>query len=308
MQPSKQYVDAIVVKDKAKRLAQRAKENERRERKAARIMNTVERKRYNARVILPIRNGCAFVISDQHYDPQEGSPSPAHKAAVYLAMKLKPYAIVNNGDTLDLAAISRWPVGSYSELGARPNVLDEISISQKRLADFERFKFVAYRTHNLGNHDARFETRLADRVPEYADVKGFSLKEHFPAWMPAWRTDFAENKQAVPEVVIKHRFKGGVYAAHNNALAAGTNMVTGHDHRLYAMPITDVRGIHWGMDAGTLAPVDSRLFVNYTEDNPQNWQSGFLILWFENGKFTGPELVYALPDGRVLFRGKDLVV
>lgn len=261
------------------------------------------RKRHNARVILPIEDGCVFVVSDQHYDVRETEPSLAHRAAVMLAYKLKPYSVVNNGDTIDGASISRWPVGSFSELGGRPGVQEEIAIGSKRLADFEKMKFVNYRTWNLGNHDARFETRLAERVPEYAHVAGFSLKEHFPGWVPAWRTDFASTPDAVPEVIIKHRFKGGTFAAHNNALAAGTSMVTGHDHRLYAMPVTDVRGIRWGMDAGTLAPIDSRLFVNYREDAPDNQQSGFLILHFQDGRFTGPELVYAMPDGRVLFRG-----
>lgn len=263
------------------------------------------RQRHNARVIVPIRDGCVFVVSDQHYDP-EAPESPAHKAAVALAIKLKPYCIINNGDTIDGASISRWPVGSYAELGARPSVEAELGVGAKRLRDFERMKFVQWLIWNLGNHDARYETRLAEKVPEYAGVNGFKLKDHFAGWLPAWRTDFVAEGESVPQVIVKHRWKGGQYAANNNALWAGTSIVTGHLHDLYAKALTDVRGIRWGISAGTLAPVDSRLFVNYTEDNIQNWQSGFPILHFRDGKFTGPELVYALPDGRVLFRGDVL--
>ena len=47
-------------------------------------------------------------------------------------------------------------------------------------------------------------------------------------------------------------------------------------------------------------------FTHYTEDSPVNWQEGFVILHFRNGKFTGPELVHVMPDGRVLFRGEEL--
>ena len=53
-----------------------------------------------------------------------------------------------------------------------------------------------------------------------------------------------------------------------------------------------------------MAPVDSPNFTHYTEDNVQNWQEGFVVLHFKNGKFIGPELVHVTPDGRVLFRGE----
>ena len=267
----------------------------------------IPRTRYKARIELPIEDGCVFLVSDEHYDPQETEPSPAHRAAVKLALKMKPWAIVNNGDTIDSACISRWPVGSYSELGERPGVNEELEVARLRLQDFERLPSPKWLTWNLGNHDARYETKLADTVPQYAGVPGFTLKEHFPDWAAAWRTDFVPVGGGKPELIIKHRLKGGMYSAANNSLWAGTSIATGHDHALWAKAITDVNGIRWGIDAGTLAPVNSRLFVNYTEDNIVNWQSGFVILHFENDKFTGPELVYATSDGKALFRGKDVL-
>jgi hypothetical protein len=57
------------------------------------------------------------------------------------------------------------------------------------------------------------------------------------------------------------------------------------------------------MDAGTTAPIESPHFTNYTEDNVQNWQSGFLFLHFFGGRFIGPEIVHVRPDGTALFRG-----
>ena len=263
------------------------------------------RLRQGARVVLPIKDGCVLVVSDQHYFPGI-EPSPAHLASVVLAKRLKPYAIIANGDTIDGASISRWPVGSFSEMKGRPAVAAELGVAAERLRDYEKLSFPKFLVWNLGNHDARFETRLAEKVPEYAGVNGFTLREHFPGWIPAWRTDFAVKPDAVPEVIVKHRFKGGTYAAHNNAVASGTSMVTGHDHMLWAKAVTNARGTHWGIDAGTLAPIDSPHFTNYTEDNVQNWQSGFVILHFRDGRFTGPELVHAMPDGRVLFRGDKL--
>lgn len=262
----------------------------------------VNRERFGARVILPIEDGCVFVVSDMHYF---GEPSASHKAAVKLAHRLKPWAIINNGDAIDGASISRWPVGSFTELRGRPLVSEELRGAAERLSDFERLKSPKFLIWNLGNHDARFETRLAERVPEYQGIDGFRLKDHFPEWLPAWRTDF-ETPDGRKELIIQHRFKGGMHAGQNNVLWAGTSYATGHDHMLKAYSVTNVNGLFWGIHAGTLAPIDSRLFLHYTEDRPVNWQEGFAILHFKDGVFIGPELVHVTPDGRVLFRGDVL--
>jgi hypothetical protein len=296
-------------------MRRRLNDTERKEREAqARLANeahrqhqAVKRTRGGARTLLPIKDGCAFVISDQHYYPGL-PPSVAHRASIVLANRLRPYAVISNGDAIDGASISRWPVASFVEMEERPTVAAELKVTAKRLADYERLPFVEWLVWNLGNHDARFETRLAEHAPEFAGVNGFTLKEHFPGWLPAWRTDFVAKPDATPEVIVKHRFRGGEYSAANNTKLAGTSIVTGHDHALWAKAFTDIRGTRWGIDAGTMAPIDSPHFTHYTEDNVVNWQSGFVILHFRSGRFTGPELVHAMPDGRALFRGDELRV
>ena len=291
---------------------QLAKEAERlRRNEEAREANEAHRRnkghgtaRGRARVLLPALDGCVFVVSDQHYYPGQ-SPSIAHNASLILAKRLKPWAIISNGDAIDGASISRWPVGSYAAMGEQPTVAAELDETAKRLKEYEALKFVRFLTWNLGNHDARFETRLAAQVPEYAGVNGFTLKDHFKGWLPAWSTWITADGKT-PEVVVKHRYKGGQYAVANNTLWAGVSTVTGHDHTLWAKALTDYNGTRWGIGAGTMAPIDSPHFTNYTEDNPQNWQSGFAILHFRSKRFTGPELVHAMPDGRVLFRGEEI--
>lgn len=265
--------------------------------------NSFKRTRYNARVLLEARDGCVFVLSDQHY--YRGLVSVSHKASVALAKQLKPWALISNGDAVDAASISRWPVGSFTELADRPLLKDEIDETVERLGEYEALPDVSFRVWNLGNHDARFETRLAERTPEYAGIEGTKLKDHFPGWLPAWRTDIvAPNGDT--EVIIQHRFKGGMHAGQNNALWAGTSVVTGHDHMLKAYPVTQANKTIWGIHAGTMAPYDSPLFVHYTEDRVVNWQEGFVILHFKDGRFVGPELVYVQRDGSLLFRGEVL--
>lgn len=259
-----------------------------------------KRTRERARVQLPAQDGCVFVVSDQHYYPND-PPSAAHRAALALAHELHPWGIISNGDAIDGASISRWPVGSFAELDERPTVVAELSETSVRLEEFESLPFVQFCVWNLGNHDARFETKLADKVPEYQGIYGFTLKDHFPGWIPAWSTWIGD------DVVVKHRFKGGMHATQNNALWSGKSMVTGHTHRLRSTPLTDYNGTRWGVEAGTLSPIYSKHFTNYSEDNPVNWQSGFAILHFAGGRFIGPELVHCEGED-VYFRGDILDV
>lgn len=256
------------------------------------------RSRFGARVHLPALDGPVIVTSDAHY--WRGDKSLAHRAAVHLARKLRVWGVINNGDSLDGSSISRYEPTSFVNLRNRLSVEDELATNTAHLKDFERMDFVKFKTWNMGNHDARFETILATKVPQFSRVNGFHLKDHFPEWLPAWATWIGDN------VIIKHRMKGGTYAANNNTQAAGRSIVTGHDHMLWAKAFTDYNGTRWGIDAGTLQDVWAEPFLDYTEDNAVNWQSGFVILHFQGGKFNGPELVHAMPDGRVLFRGTDI--
>jgi len=253
------------------------------------------RTRHGSRFIVPVKEGCAVVFSDAHFWP--GYISNANRALLMLLPKLHPFLLINNGDSFDGASISRYPRIGWD---SKPTVKQELEVNKERLTEIERAAPNAQRTWNLGNHDARFENYLAARAPEFQGVDGFHLKDHFPAWIPAWSTWIGD------QIVIKHRMKGGKYAASNNALAAGRSIVTGHDHMLWAKALTNYSGTTWGIDAGTLADVWGEMFKDYTEDHVVDWQSGFVILHFSGGKFNGPEFVHALPDGRVIFRGRDI--
>jgi len=251
--------------------------------------------RHGARKLLPVKDGCVVVFSDAHFWP--GHVSNANRALLHLLPKLRPYAVIDNGDSFDGASISRYPRIGWDH---KPTVKEELDVGVERHTQIEAAAPNAMRTWNLGNHDARFENFLAAKAPEFQGIGGFHLKDHFPGWLPAWSTWIGD------QVVVKHRMKGGQYAANNNALWAGRSIVTGHDHMLWAKPLTNYAGTTWGIDAGTLADVWGEMFKDYTEDHAVNWQSGFPILHFRAGKFTGPEFVNALPDGRVIFRGDDI--
>jgi len=61
------------------------------------------------------------------------------------------------------------------------------------------------------------------------------------------------------------------------------------------------------MEPGIGKPWGSQA-VNYTEDNPLDWRSGFVVLTFHKGRLLWPEVVHVIEEGKVEFRGKVIEV
>lgn len=250
-----------------------------------------------ARKMLGIENGTVIVFSDAHFWP--GIHTTAFKGLIWAIKEFQPKAIIANGDVFDGASISRFPRIGWD---STPSVIQELKACEIALGEIEdtakKARSNSQLIWTLGNHDARFENRLAANAPQYEFVKGFTLKDHFPTWHPCWSCWPAEN------VAVKHRWKGGVHATHNNAVNAGVSIVTGHLHSLKVTPFADYNGNRFGVDTGTLAEPTGPQFENYLEDSPTNWRSGFSVLTFHNGRLLWPELVHKWDEGQVEFRGK----
>jgi hypothetical protein len=250
---------------------------------------------------LGILNGIVIVFSDAHFWP--GIYSTAFKGLLWAIKELKPNAVIANGDIFDGAGISRHPRIGWAKA---PSVMDELKACTISMGYIEEAAKEA--RHNvkliwpLGNHDARFETFLAANAPQYEHVKGFSLQDHFPDWEPCWAVWINEG------TVIKHRFKGGIHATHNNTMWSGKNIVTGHLHSLKVTPFSDYNGVRYGIDTGTLAEPYGPQFEDYTEHGPLNWRSGFAVLTFVDGQLILPELVATHGPDSIEFRGRVIKV
>jgi hypothetical protein len=250
------------------------------------------------RVEVEITNGVIVVGSDAHY--WNNIVSTAHRAFVKIIKDLKPQMVIMNGDAFDGAKISRHPVSGFE---ARPSVKQELEAVTDRLGEIEKVCGNAKLHWTWGNHDLRFNTRIAQLVPEYEGVTGFDLTHHFPRWK------FSTSIMVNNHTQIKHRLYNGIHAVYNAALKSGVSMVTGHLHSLKVTPWTDLTGTRYGVDTGSLADVWGDQFA-YTEDSTRNHRSGFAVLTFYNGKLMPPELVEVIDEegGLVYFRGKVISV
>jgi predicted phosphodiesterase len=245
---------------------------------------------------LDIVDGMVVVFSDAHYYPDQ--ITTAHRALLKFIEQFKPEVIVCNGDAFDGGSISRFPRIGWDN---KPTIKAEIEAVKDRLGEIEgisKGKLI----WTLGNHDARFETFLAANSPQFDGVMGFTLKDHFPRWEPAWGTMVNE------DVMIKHRWKGGEHAVYNNTVKAGVTMVTGHLHSLKVTPYSDYNGTRYGVDTGCIAEPYGEQFGDYTEQNPVNWRSGFALLTFKDGLLLPPELIQKWDDDSVVFRGEIIPV
>lgn len=252
------------------------------------------------RATTTIDSGVVMVASDCHYWPD--LISTAHKAFVKLTKELKPKIIVINGDAFDGASISRHPAGGTWQ--SLPSVKQELETCQDRLEEIQKAAIGAKLHWCWGNHDLRFNARLQQQVGDtFKGVMGMNLTEHFPLWR------FSMALMINGDTMIKHRYHNGIHAIYNNILKSGTSMITGHLHSLKVTPWTDYNGTRYGVDTGTLSPVDADAFM-YSESNPANHRSGFAVLTFHNGKLMPPELCEVIDEdaGLVYFRGQVISV
>lgn len=247
------------------------------------------------RVDCEMMNGTIFVGSDAHYWP--GAPSTAHQAFVKLIKQEQPELVVMNGDLFDGARISRYPSAAWIQL---PTVKEELDAVALRLGEIKEAVGSGKTWWCLGNHDMRFDAKLANMASEFEGVQGFTLGDHFPDWKISISL-FINNK-----LMIKHRFRNGTHATWNNTLYSGVSMCTGHLHRLQATILNDYGGTRWGIDCGTLGETEGD-HMHYGEDNPTNHCSGFAVLTIVDGQLLHPEFCVVI-DGKAYFRGKEVVL
>jgi hypothetical protein len=256
---------------------------------------------YPKRLPIEISDGIVMIGSDCHYWPDV--ITAAHRGFVELCKRLEPKIVILNGDAFDAARAGRHPRIGWEQ---SPTMKQEREAVLDRTHEIIAATPKAAHIWTIGNHDLRYESKLSANVPEMEGLPNTTLQDLFPFW------DFAVSVWINDQVVVKHRFKGGIHATHNNTLWAGKTIVTGHLHSLKVTPLSDYNGTRWGIDTGTLADPASNTEggpqFHYNEDNPQNHRSGFIVLSFKDGQLLWPEVCNVIDQDHVSFRGEVIKV
>lgn len=247
------------------------------------------------------QNGTVIIFSDAHYWP--GIVSTAHRALVHLVRELKPKMVIGNGDIFDMASPSHWGRRDFSPM---PNVRQEIEACQERLSEIEDAAPRGCRlVRTIGNHCIRFTRKLVTVAPEFENLKGFALTDHFPKWQECWSIHLNPDTNGWTEV--KHRWKSGMHSSFNNAKESSVHYATGHDHALRIQEFTNRRGTFYGINSGTLADPDGPQF-SYSEDSPTNHRSGFVVLTYHKGMLLRPAVCKVLDPLNVDFERQVISV
>lgn len=254
---------------------------------------------YKPRINLTLREGYCVIFSDAHFWP--GIRSLAFEGLLLVLKELRPKIVISNGDAFDGASISRHdPLGWQKA----PKVIEELDATKGFLGEIERATPKAQHIFTAGNHDSRFDRRVASEISEFEDVPGMRLQDHLKAW------DFCYgalvNEDTDPFFVI-HAIRGGMYAPRNNAIAAGCTVFTGHLHSQKVIPHSTLLRDDEGIDSGTLADKDGPQF-SYVSSRPTDWREGFAIQRVDKDGLRYPaelaQVRYFKKERRLVFRGE----
>lgn len=247
-----------------------------------------------------VENGVVIVYSDAHYWPSE-PPTLAFQSLLKLCSALSPKVIIANGDLIDGARISRFPASGWAK---SPSMKSELDETQARQADVKRAAPKAKLFRTVGNHDIRLDRFFATNADQFEGLPGTRLSDFLPDWPESYSVRINGNTW------VKHRYRGGIYAARNNVMYAGCSMVTGHTHLMDAKPLRGYRpNTVWGVQTGTLAqttydlPEEGAGPFEYSEDNPSDAASGFVVLTYHKGALLPPEFCW-VENGKAWFRGQ----
>lgn len=248
---------------------------------------------YPAHLHLGITSGSALIGGDCHFWP--GQDQLIWQAFVDVAHALKPAVIILNGDIIDGTRVSRH--GRLRDQRT-PKVSEELDEAKRQIA---KLPYASRRVFTLGNHDIRVNTYLANMSPETEDLSG-RVEDWFPQWEFAYAATINQGKPHVIPTEVRHYFRQGIHARHNNVLNAGIHMVTNHTHQLGVTPFNNRTGRLYGVEAGMLNWCDAPQF-EYHQDMPSRANPGFAVLTYDAaGNLLPPELAEFV-HGKVLFRG-----
>jgi hypothetical protein len=220
---------------------------------------------------------------------------------------LKPQGVACRGDMMDGANLSRFP-RRYGD--TTPSTEDEVITCIEYMEEIADIATQARRKVdldiNVGNHE-RIEIALANfKESESEVITGLlaglkkSNKTPMEIFFPAW--NISTSTIINDTFLWKHKpVKGGIHARRNSVLNAGINIGNGHTHRLGVTYVSDYQGTRHGVECGTLADPLSDQFL-YVEDNPTDWQSGFVVQIFKDKQVESYPI--HVVDGKARFDGK----
>jgi len=247
-----------------------------------------------------------LVFSDAHFEGHEtASYQIMLKVLKDLVKTRQLKCVVANGDIMDLSILSTFAKYTLDIRPKERTVQQEILDSQGQLNKIQKIingaKYPIKQLATFGNHETRLSKFVSMWGRQFEDFEGFKMQNLFPDW------DWAMSHLVDDTVMIKHRMRGGIHTAYQNAMRSGLNLITGHTHQLNQRTFNTYTTSSMAVQTGHL----SESYHPYLEDNIANdWNNGFAVIMIDPVEKTiHPELVQVNNLFRTAyFRGKKYKV
>lgn len=187
---------------------------------------------------------------------------------------VKPNKLVIAGDLLDFYELSTFDKDPKRKF----TIQEEIDQCYEVLKEFKKY---CPEIHFIkGNHEDRLR-RFLWKNPSLASIKVLELPKLLNL------DTLGIHYHDLEYVYRKFRFTHGTIVRQDSGATAkaellkyGTNMASGHTHRLAMFVKTDARGTVGAYEGGCMC----ELTPEYIQGTP-NWQQGFLVFDFDNDRF-----------------------
>ncbi len=278
-----------------------------------------------------------FVFSDAQIDyrrMEDGSLEPIHderaiKVAQMLCKELQPDEIINLGDTVDLAAMSRFkPDSNHFQRTIGPSFQRVHDMYAQFRSDNPHAKI----TEVDSNHNTRLKDFFLKNAPDLYNMRRPGAPEsEYPMFTYPYMAnlghvgvDWVSGYGAAeylygadydkPPIVFKHghsSVSGGSTAARESGVNPETHVVRGHGHRIEMHNRTNRSGEYLtsimvgilcrtdGAVPGVWSAVDDR---GQIVPKQQNWQNGVLLIRDYQGDYEFVNI--PIRDGIALYNGK----
>jgi len=213
------------------------------------------------------------------------------------------------GDEVDVPQASRWTKGTAKEFEG--TLQRDLNTARQVLKDFRQAQgkkktFWLQRS----NHTQRLEDYIRKFAPAFSVIDVLRI-EKLLGLDELGITYNRHLTEIAPNVLLAHGDEGRMFkdsgrTALDLAKRTGKNVICGHSHRQgIASESTGFGGrqsVLWGMEVGNIMNLKSS-GAGYLKEKIANWQTGFGILYIENG-IVKPEVVPMDSKGRFIADGE----
>lgn len=213
------------------------------------------------------------------------------------------------GDEVDVVQASKWTKGTAKEFEG--TLQRDLNTAHQVLKDFREAQgkkktFWLQRS----NHTQRLEDYIRKFAPAFSVIDVLRI-EKLLGLEELGITYNRHLTEIAPNVLLAHGDEGRMFkdsgrTALDLAKRTGKNVICGHSHRQgIASESTGFGGkqsVLWGMEVGNIMNLKSS-GAGYLKEKIANWQTGFGILYVENG-IVKPEVVPMDSKGRFIADGE----